>query len=40
MKLVEPDKEWKFEQRFFAKQYDMDITLGWKEGKSLADLGV
>jgi hypothetical protein len=32
MKFVDPDKEWRVEGSFFTRQYDMDITLAWKDG--------
>ena len=38
MKLAEPDKEWTVKKMFVAKQSDMDVTLQWRQGKSLADV--
>jgi len=32
MKLVNPDKEWRVEGSFFARQYDMDMYLSWRDG--------
>lgn len=38
MDLVNPDKEWRLDQKFFSRQFDMDIWIKWKKGKSSADL--
>lgn len=33
-----PAHEWKLESMFIVKQYDMDVIIEWREGKSVADL--
>jgi len=32
MNFVNPDKEWRVEGSFFARQYDMDMYLSWRDG--------
>lgn len=32
IKFVHPEREWKVEGQFFARQYDMDVTFAWREG--------
>ena len=32
MRLANPDREWKVESRFIAKQSDMDIKICWRDG--------
>jgi hypothetical protein len=32
MELADPSKSWRVEGAFFTRQYDMDVTMKWREG--------
>jgi hypothetical protein len=32
MDFVDPEKEWRVEGSFFARQFDMDVRMKWREG--------
>ena len=39
IELLHPEKEWKVRSVFFARQYNMDIVIRWRDGVRKQVLG-